>query len=688
MREVKFRVGGWPEQWCVLRVARTADEVADWVAWVEDRRDVVLGLDSETNAVDPWHHTFRLRAVQTADLTEAWVLPVEDLDETSRWRVSAVLRAHPRWTCHYTEADMRFLTRGLPSSPVRLGEAEPHLLDTQPLLAIYDPRTVTTHNKKDRIDPRIPLRKALKPTATRLLTPALEQAETALHARFRELAPVGHRSSKKSVVWGFANVATDDPAYLLYAALDPLIGCRLFHLLAGALRARGQWGRARAALTEQWVTDQMTLAGMCVDGPYAAWLHGELTATVDARHDYLVERGVRPSAAGPGVGEWLTTQGVAPVRWNRQDDGSRTPSWNRDALQTIGKTATEHAGNPVADRVGEFVAVVDEVRKADKYRSTWVEPMLRTVRCHDGAMHPSMRAIGTVTTRESCQATETSGPLHSAPKRGTTLLRAAVRSRRGWVLVSADLRQGEPFVMAALSGDETFLADLEQGDINSVTATLVYGDAYDPSQGKVAGTPHYDMRQRGKFSLLAACYGAQPPKVATLLGLPESEGGRVLAGWRGRWGRLWNYADEVNAMTAVPLDSGARVPLWDRVWVDEHGELQLRRWPGGGLKPSRLGLNGATQGSQADLLKIGKHRVNHWGWTWALRFSLHDELLGEVPTPFAEEFRLVLERALTITFRGVRVTCEATIDGRTWLPQPDYVDVTALPAVDDEESAE
>lgn len=658
MIELRWRVGGEPDPWCTLRLVQGGLDLAALAAWWAQRADQILGIDAETNGEDPWHASFRLRYVQVADERESWVVPVRDW---SAGALAALVRRHRLWAAHYAEADVRFLQRGLPGEPVRLREETPHVADTQPLLAVLDPRTVTTRNVKDRIDPRIPRPRGLKETVARLLTPELEAARDRLHAEFRRRAPVGHRTKAACVRWGFASVEADDcPELLVYAALDPLLTVRLWHLLVRELRAVGRWGRARAALREQWHADRMTYAGLAVDGPYAWWLDEQLADVVRARTPELAARGVPPSGQGASVAVAMEVLGEGVRR--RTNEGA--PSWDRSAL-----AAVVEDGGPGA---GLAQAILD-VRRAGKFRSAYVAPMLDAVTLGDGRLHCRFRNIGAVTTRSAAQ----DPALHQLPKRDTRV-RAAVRAARGCVLVSADFRQGEPFVMAALSGDADYLRDLETTDINSRVAAMVYGAAYDPAQGKAAGTPHYLMRQAAKFAWLAACYGAQPPKVAALLGLPEAEGERIRGQWRSAYPRLWAYADRCNAQATLTLDSGSVVPLWDRWYVDgDTGELRT------GWRPSRLGLNGATQGAQADLLKVAVHRLSHHGWVWALRFELHDELLLEVPAWMADEATAVLRECMTVVYRGVTVRCEVTVEGRTWLPQPASFDRGELAAVDD-----
>lgn len=684
MKALPYRFGGWPHPDVTIRLVRTWSDLLELAKWLDVRADQHLGIDAETNAVDPWHRGYRCRTVQMADLYESWVVDLEVDDPMWQQEVAELIKRHRYWVAHFSEADIRFLHRGLRcrdgSSPIRLGERMPHFADTQTVLAMYDPRTVTTHSKKDRIHYKIPRLKGLKETTERLLTPELKAAEERMHARFRELAPVGHRAGKqKSIKWGFAHIAIDDPTFVAYAALDAVACLRLWHLMQAALKERGQWQRCVAALTEQWMMDQATLAGMAVDGPYARWYFDQLTAAIRENAIILAHYGIGESGSGPKVGEAFVRLGVQPVKLK---DG--TPTWDKEAMGLLQEGA--FAGTVVA----QLAAAVSAARRATKFRKTYIEPMLRAVDFGDGLMHCSARAIGTVTTRMSCQKTESAGPLHQLPKKDPRV-RAAVCARAGHVLVSADFAQGEPFTMAALSGDEVYLADLMQGDINSTIAEQIFGiydeitnpHGYDRAHGKDAqylGGWHYLLRQKAKAAWLALCYGAGAQKFADTLGISFEAGAAARARLKGRYVKLWAFAERMNHESVITLDSGHRIPLWDRFGVTEHGELFV------GAKPSRLGLNAATQATQSDLLRIAMHRLNDWGWSWALRFALHDELLLEVPIGMEEQARSALEAAMTVTYRGVTVHCEATVEGRTWMTQPEEFDLAAVPDLDEEVS--
>lgn len=684
MKALSYRFGGWPSPEVTIRLVRTWSDLMELDTWLRARADWHLGIDAETNAVDPWHRGYRCRTVQMADLYESWVIDLEVPDPLWTQEVAELIYRHRYWVAHYSEKDIGFLHQGIRrrdgSSPIRLGERMPHFADTQTVLAMYDPRTVTTHSKKDRIHFRIPRLKGLKDTTTRLLTPELSAAEDRLHEVFRDMAPVGHRQGKqKSIKWGFAHIAVDHPAFLAYAALDAVACLRLWHLMRDGLSQRGQLARCDAALIEQWMMDQATLAGMAVDGPYARWFFDQLTAAIRENAIILAHYGIGESGSGPKVGEAFVRMGVSPVKFK---DG--TPTWDKEVMTLL------QEGDFAGTAVAQLAASVSAARRATKFRKTYIEPMLRAVGFGDGRMHCSARAIGTVTTRMSCQKTESAGPLHQLPKKDPRV-RAAVCAAPGHVLVSADFAQGEPFTMAALSGDEVYLADLMQGDINSTIAEQIFGiydeitnpHGYDRAHGKDAqylGGWHYLLRQKAKAAWLALCYGAGAQRFADTLGISFETGAAARARLKGRYVKLWAFAERMNHESVITLDSGHRVPLWDRFGVTEDGVLFV------GAKPSRLGLNAATQSAQSDLLRIAMHRLNDWGWSWAFRFALHDELLLEVPEHMAEQARLALEAAMTVTYRGVTVHCEATIEGFTWMQQPSEFTLDSVPDMEEEVS--
>jgi len=647
-----MRIFDLPDSVRLLTVESDAD-LLEFAWWLEQRRGHVLSVDCESNGQDQFSPRYRLRTVQVSDGFESWVI---DVSRVSLRNLATLINRHPLFVAHYSEADIRFLARGLPGSVRVTDYAVPHIIDTQVVLAWYDPRTVTSRD--DAYDARLPLPRGLKPTVERLCPgQLLTLAEEEMHAEFARIAPAGMRKGEDIRRHGFATIPFADDRYVIYAGLDPLYTVRVYRLMLSAIRSRGQLTGLTDDLKLQWVCDLMTLRGIGVDGPYAGWLDGQLQQVVDTAEPGLAYFGIGRSGMGAAVGTALAGLGaVSP----KSSPKTGAPSWDKSVLTDL---ATQDG------IVGDLSRTVITVRKAGKFRATYVAPMLAALEGY-GRVHCSFRACGTITSRNSAMRP----PVQQLPKKDTRV-RAAIRAAQGYVLVGCDLSQGEPRTMAALSGDRNLLADILAGDLNSAIAAAAFGDAYDPVHGQDAGTIHYLMRNGAKAGFLAWCYGAGDNKVADTIGIDRSRGPEVTAGWRARYPDLARYQALVNAGRHVVLENGWVAPLWDRVFMTEDGQIRDKG------KPSRKGLNYATQGNQRQLLAAAVHRLVEWGWGWALAMLVHDEILLEVPAWMAEQAKAALQRAMTSVFHGVPIDCHAEVLGTTWARQPDEFDLRELDAV-------
>lgn len=633
--------GRWLWEWLRPFTAR-----GDWLSW-----------DGETNGLDPWDPAFALRTCQISDGQAAYII------QTERPGMQVVTReithVHPRWVAHYAENDMRFAERGAPGS-VRLDSIEPHFYDTHPLQAWYDPRTVTGRDIFSANGRLVALNAGLKPSSQRILgTDVLQRAEQDMLMRFRELAPKGKRTSKAAKSWGFANIDIDDEMFLRYAALDALCEARMFHVMAAECFQRGQWPEVCKTLRRQWHNDVMTFRGMLVDGPYARWLLAHFQQVIVDNAALLESVGINPSGCGPSVGQAFEGLGI---RSTRTTNGG-APSWDKVMIGSIidnehlAVTANHHKAVALAK-------ALTAVRQATKFIPAYINHMVVAGE-RDGRIHPSLREIGAVTSRQSAARPA----VHQMPKRTSQLIRAAFIAPPGWIIVSADLKQGEPRTMAALSGDKNLQRDIEAGDINSTLAALTYGDLFNPAEGKDANKPSYDLRQRGKAGFLADCYGSGLRKLASsqLLKVPAERAQEIRDRWHSEYSALDEYREQMNNQQAVVLDNGWVVPLWDRYDVMGDGGVRFN-----GSRPSRLGLNAATQGNQKVILSIAHDRVIDWGWSWALMILVHDEIVCCVPEAMAQQCRQMLEDAMTMDFHGFPIRCDATIDGPSWMPQTEF----------------
>jgi DNA polymerase-1 len=636
--------------------------------WLGRHRDEVLGIDCETNARDPFDPMFQLRMVQISDGSVDFNIDVSKID--LRY-LAHLIRRHRMFVAHYSENEVRFLSRGLPGS-VRVDEDHPHIVDSQVTLAWANPRTVTS---QDDAYGKIPQEKGLKPSSRRELgTDVLERAETERDAAASAMAPTGCRKKADQLGHWFATIPFDDLTYQVYSGLDAVMVKRLWDTNVAQIQQRGQWPGCQLDLSLQWHIDRATLRGLMIDGPYANWLDLQLAQVIAERAPKMQQHRVAISGMGPSVGEAFERMHITSPKMTRGKDPQ--PSWDRFVLAELAKLDGE---------VGVLARTITEVRKARKFRSTYIEPMLHALTL-DGWMRCSMRAVGTITSRQSAMRP----PVQQLPKRDTRV-RAAICAPPGWVLVSCDFSQGEPRTMAGLSGDRNLLADILSGDLNSAIATAVFGSLYDPTLGHDAGTVHYLMRQGGKRAFLAWCYGAAPKKVLesltqdfdwdawaylTASGVDLGSGDTIVRRWMARYPDLTRYRNDMNAGRHVVLENGWVAPLWDRAYLRDDGRIT---WGG---RPSRKGLNYATQGNQRQLLAGAVHEVVRRGWGWALSMLVHDEILLCVPEWMAPRALADLQASMTMTFHGVPIEAEAKICGRTWTKQPDEFDMRELEFVE------
>lgn len=628
------------------------DALAGWFGAV---KDCVLGLDSETNAEDPWSRDYRLRLVQISDGQNCWLTPPHPA-------VAKLMHAHPRFVGHFTaKAEVPFIGRGMPGA-LRLGELDPHVVDYQTLQAIEDPRTLLP--RKDGVDIRLIHDKGLKATYERKVSPCLREADERLHQWFHDNAPKGHRTAQKAATWGFANVPLDAPEYLEYSAMDAVAVKVLYDMDEKTLRESGQWPHVEYEQLLQWDIDNMVFRGNPVDPPYVRWLARQLDDVVDAERPYLAMHGVPPSAMGGSVGRAFEALGQEPVKWNKGRDGKPdTPCWDKDALAEVADLDTSM-------EITNLTQSILTVRRAGKFRSAYLKPMMESLD-RDCRVHPQFRSIGTVTHRNSAS----DPPVQQMPKKDTRV-RAAFGGVPGWVWVTCDLEQGEPRTMAGLSGDPAFCAAVLSGDVNNAIASDINGPAFIPEQGKTPGTPSYLMRQLAKIGLLSVCYAVGMRKLASSFRISVARASQFRDDVHRKYKVMFGRAAQLNRMEAVTLPSGRKIILWDRKLVLPDGRVIT------GSDPSRKGLNYETQGAQADWVKAAWLKLRPT-WAWALAIFMHDEIGLFVPEAFAEQACRDLKAAMSGHIgHGVMMEASPSIEGRTWAPQPDTFDRTELESIE------
>lgn len=635
-----------------------------WRQWMRVHRDEVLGLDSETNARDPWERGYHCRLIQISDGDIAWLI---DPLSGPRDLITRVIREHPKLVGHFTAtAEVPFIERELPGA-IRLGEMEPHIIDYQVAQAILDPRTLLP--RKDGIDVRLVHKKGLKDSYTREISPCLSEAEKRLHQWFHDNAPVGHRTAKKAATWGFANVPLWTPEYLEYSAMDAVAVKVLYDKACNELTGLHKIEHALYEWALQWDIDNMVFRGTPVDPPYVRWVAGQLDQVVADEAAWLAPHGIPKSAMGQSIGKAFLALGQQPVKMNKaKGDKPASPSWDKFALIEIVDSSTNAAAVELAQHIMSC-------RGAGKFKEAYVQPMLDSLD-RDCRIHPQFRSIGTITHRNSASKP----PVQQLPKNDKRI-RAALGGRPGWVFVSCDLEQGEPRTMAGLSGDPKYVAAVMSGDVNNAVAMDTFGAEFVAAEGKKAGTPSYLMRQMAKIGFLSVCYGVGVDKLAGSFKIARDRAAKFRSDQHENYPHMFGRADKMNQNEYVILPSGRKITLWDRKIVLDDGRVIT------GARPSRKALNYETQAAQADWIKAAWLRLRE-KWNWALAILMHDEIVLYVPEAFAAEACADLEREMSGPIgHGVMMLATAEVNGITWAEQPSAFDRSGLDADDEDEVA-
>lgn len=713
-----------------LHVVSTRSDAADLWDWLQARSNQVLGLDFETNGVrNPFDSRFRQRLAQIADTNEGWIIRSgqpgmldvsRDMTRMHPYWIAHFSENDIRFaecaapgsirldqiTPHVADLqpvlawhDPRTVTsadkpgidvrirhpRGLKDTVVRLlqtdvldrAETALHIrfleLSAKPEADVLAPKIVWDnldlfarfaisatgagvavgrafeslgiHSvKRTKKGSDCWNKDSLAEVASRDAGLASELARALL--ALRQMNSDCSRNIEDRKTYGFAHVPDDDPLYWAYGGLDAMMTVRLWHLMTIELKQRGQWPGVVDDLKLQWHIDLMTRRGMMIDGPYARWLDQVYADVRTDNAEHLAKHGIKSSASGPAVGRAFNTLGIHSPK--KTDNGE---SWDKFVIGPIAEGKTDANSQAV-----DLAQKIRLVRGATKFRSSYTEPMLAGLAV-DGRVHPSMRAIGAITSRNS----ESDPPIQQMPVRTDTRVRPCFRAPDGWVIVTADLHQGEPHVMAARSGDKNLARDLATGNINKALAALTFGAAFVPDEYKMPGAPSAEMYDRAKITFLARCYGAGIAKMADSLGVSYAEMAEIKRRWDTEYATLTRYEKHLNSLPYVTLDSGWRAPLWDRYRVGPNDTLILDPH-----KTSRLGLNYDTQGNQRVLVMNSALQLINQGWSWALYGFMHDEIVGSVPVSKAEEFRYLLKQAMTLTYKGIPITCSAEIRGQNW----------------------
>lgn len=282
----------------------------------------------------------------------------------------------------------------------------------------------------------------------------------------------------------------------------------------------------------------------------------------------------------------------------------------------------------------KIVADVLAYRKLAKLKSTYVDGLLPLIG-EDGRVRPHFMQTVAATGRLSC----TEPNLQNIPIRDDygRLIRKAFVAGPGNLFTGSDYSQIELRILAALSGDESLIADFRNGkDIHRATASRVF----DIPEEKVTALD----RTRAKAVNFGVVYGMSGFGLGESLNITRADAQRYINEYFAKHAAVKNYLDtqiETGEETREVRTYFGRVRKLPEFASRKFMERELAK---------RLAMNTPIQGTAADIIKIAMNSVSaelrKKGLESKLILQIHDELIVEGPESEAEEVKNMIERCM------------------------------------------
>ena len=290
-------------------------------------------------------------------------------------------------------------------------------------------------------------------------------------------------------------------------------------------------------------------------------------------------------------------------------------------LPMIKKRSTAEAVLKDLENKHPLPMLILQYRKLYKLKNTYLDPLPLSIISSTGRVHSSFNQTMTATGRLS-----TSSPnFQNIPIRTEDgkEVRKAIRARSDkYQIFSADYSQVELRVMAHLSGDESLILALNNGeDIHTFTAKNIFNVDNDE---KVLP----EMRRIAKIVNFGIMYGAGPFRLSQELDVPFNEAKQIKDAYFNKYKGIERYIEtskkHIKESKSVETLLGRKRAVWD-----SDSQNKIRR-----DAAERMAINMPIQGTAAEMIKLAMikiHRIiKKENLKSMLIMQIHDELLLEV----------------------------------------------------------
>ena len=439
----------------------------------------------------------------------------------------------------------------------------------------------------------------LKPRAARDIDPSAMAGEKAL------------AEAMSAQRWTWDTVPDDFPPYWQYGALDPVLTSHLLDKHLPEIRTRFS-AAYDLELAYLQVVGKMMDAGMMIDRPYIEQAIADFTAYRAQTIGWLrAVHGIDSPDVASQVAAALEVVGVSNLMFT----GTGKIQTNKAAMIKY----AAHCAQAI-----DLIGAVQGAKKAGKVVSTYLEKML-AMAGPDGVIHCSIHTTGAQRSSRS----SISAPSMQNFSRDVRQVRGGFVPRPGCVFVAHDADQIEMRLAAHFSGDPVLIADFAFCDANGQSfflnfAKTIYGEI-------TKRDPRYTTTKNTCYGMT---YGSGPDTAAVTAGVTVDVIEPIYRAFKDRY---------------AVLDRDSR-RLINRQKNADHRPRVFTAW-GRRLYLERgaeyAGIDLRIQGTAAEVLKNNAVLLDSLGYGDYLRLPIHDELLGEVPIEYAEDYRRDVARILT-----------------------------------------
>lgn len=589
---------------CYINVPESRADLDGFEAFLAGG-DKVLGLDTECTGLDIYSAGFGVRLVQFGNDLESWVLRTDLFADDIR----RVLRQPRRFVVHNLSYDALVIDRHL---GVKVEELAPRCFDTRLLAHLLDPRAESEGGTGH----------GLKPLSSIYVDPAAPDTQGDLTSVFRSLG-----FTKET---GWAGIPIDEPTYLRYAGLDPILTLRLFRELAPLVKGAGLDRLSQFEHLLQMHLAVLQRRGMLIDVPYVEQLRAELDEEAERFRLVAQEYGVWNINATRQVAEGLRVMGETLTE--------KTPSgfYKVDKAILLPMADLDHQWERQGVREPNRLAdAILRSKRAEKWSVSYAQAFL-DLKDENDRLHPWIGALQARTARMSVSRP----PLQQLPS-GEWKVRRAFIADPGQSIIAADYKQVEMRVLAALSEDPNMVAAIRSGtDLHDWTASIIYGPDFTKFQRKLIKGVGF-----GKV------YGGGAATLSRQTGAPIEQVREAIAAYDATFPGIKKYGRKLQSRA-------------------EHGKREVVTPSGRHLPLDRDRLYAATnyvvQSTARDLLAQAIVDLFDKGLGDHLLLPVHDELLAQAPTGEAEEVIREIGRVMESDFYGVPIESDPDVYGPSW----------------------